>query len=363
MKEIIATGKTVEEAAENGCRDLGVSMNEVTYEVLEVPVKKLFKSLPAKVKVTLITGDDIEDKVEKTVKETFAAPPEPPAATSQPAAPRAEKENVLEEEPEEPIDLAQNAPAAMAVQYLNEVFTAMGAAQTDIKAFKQGDATLLRVEGDNLMQVLEIKGDTVQALSYLTDRAVNKGVDKKDPGYLRIRLDVAGYRNRRENELVKLAQQTGAEVARTHRSRTLEPMNAYERLIVHTTISKMEGLVSESTGADATRRVVVKSTAADATDGEDWKPPRKAGPGRRDNNRDNNRGGKGNYRQGGGQNRGGGNRRPNDRGDRRGPRQSNTPEREFASRPHNQQSGPVVPERREAIRDGEDLPLYSKIDI
>lgn len=354
MKEVIATGKTVEEAVENGCTELGATLAEVTYEVLEVPVKKLFKFIPAKVKVSLLSIEEEAPAPAPVVQ----SEPKPAAPAAQPQSQPARSSNVLVEEPEIPVDLNENAPAAMAVAYLLEIFGAMGAGQPNIEVVKQGEATLLRVEGSSLLDVIDIKGDVVQALSYLTDRAVNKGIDKKDPNYLRVRLDIAGYRNRRESELVNLAQKIGAEVNRTHRSRTLEPMNAYERLIVHTTISKIEGLISESVGADATRRVVIKSTAADATDGEDWRPPRKGGNNRRDNR--NGGGNRGGYRDG---HKGGNNRRP-PRGGSGGGRPNNTPGREYANRPRTQQqSAPVAPARREAIRDGEDLPLYGKIDI
>lgn len=361
MREIIATGKTVEEATENACRELGLGRDEVSVEILEMPVKKLFKSLPAKVKVTAEGGED-EAPAPKA-----EAGPEP-----QKAAP-VQTGKLLPQEPEEEIDLAGNARAKAAVDYLMDIITAMGAGENvQITAVKQGDATLLRVVGQSVSDKMEIRGETIQALSYLIDRAVNTGVDKKESEYVRIRLDISGYRNRRETELMALAERTGSEVARTKRSRTLAPMNPYERLIVHTAISKIEGITSESIGSDVERRVVVKSLAPDATEGEDWRPPRKGGE------RDRNRGRSG----GGGRDRGdrggdrgrGGNR---DRGPRRdggnrdrGPRrdgeykpQTNTPEREYADKPRDLSSGPIVPDKREAIKDGEDLPLYGKIEL
>ncbi|MDL2328094.1 RNA-binding protein, partial [Ruminococcaceae bacterium OttesenSCG-928-A11] len=232
---------------------------------------------------------------------------------------------------------------------------------------RQGDATLFRIEGEKVASKIEIRGEVIQALSYLVDRAVNSGVDKKEADYLRVRLDVAGYRNRREGELIALANRTGQEVARTARSRTLAPMNPYERLIVHTTISKIEGITSESIGVDTERRVVIKSLAANATDGGDWRPPRKGGGGnRRDgrggrggdrgrNDRSGNRDGRRNDR-GGRDNRGGG-------GGRRFDRPSSTPEREYAGKTRDPGAAPVVPDRREAVRDGDDLPLYGKIEL
>lgn len=383
MNEIIVTGKTVEEATEKGCAQLGKSRDEVSVEILEMPVKKLFKSIPAKVKITVLGGAEPvaepvvapQPQAAKPVAAPVAAPPQsaapvapaaPAAAAPPPAAEKPAKKAVLtEEEPTEDIDLSQNKPAAMACEYLLGIFKAMGSQDVNITAFKQGDATLLRVEGADISSLVETKGETIQALSYLTDRTVNKGVDKKDPDYLRLRLDVAGYRGRREGELVELAKRTGSEVARTKRSRTLAPMNPYERLIVHTTISEMENLISESIGSDTERRVVIKSTEPGATDGEDWRPARSGG-------RNNNRGGGGRDRDRRNNNRSGGRdreRNSNNRGGRgpgqggKGFQRSSAPEREYADRPRDPDQAPIVPKRKDAVLDGEDLPLYGKIEL
>lgn len=349
MREVIVTGKTVEDATEKGCQELSLTRDEVSVEILEMPIQKFFRRIPAKVKVTAIEQEPVQKPVKKQEKpEQVKTAPKKEVKTQpapKPVAPK--KATVLEQEPESPIDIDSHIAVKRAVEYLAGIFDTMGAAGTyQINAVQQGDATLLRIEGEEFENWIEVNGDVVQSLSYLTDRAANKGIDKKDPEYIRVRLDIAGYRNRRETELTELANRTGEQVARTKRSRTLAPMNSYERLIIHTAISNMEGLVSESIGADVERRVVIKSTAPDATDGDDWSRPNKNG--RRGNSR------------GGNNNR----RRPNSNKDRRdsAPR-SNTPQREYANKPHNPDAAPIVPERREAIRDGEDLPLYGKIDI
>ncbi len=357
MREVIVTGKTVDEATEKGYLQLGLSRDEVSVEILEMPQRKWFKILPAKVKVSA-NDQQIEEPVKETSKDM---PKEKPAKKPQKSKPAvAESEKLLPEEPEVVINLQEDKRANAAAEYLMSILAAMGADDAKIVAAKQGDATLLKVEGDSISQKMEVRGDVIQALSYLIDRAVNAGVDKKDKDYIRVRLDVAGYRNRRESELIALANRTGEEVVRTKRSRTLAPMNPYERLIVHTAISKMEGVVSESTGTDVERRVIIKSTAPDAIDGDDWRAPRNGGG--RQGNRSGNRG-RNNYGKGGGR----GNR--NDRGNRGGGNKSGgngntqTPTREYANKPHNPDAVPIVPSRREAIKDGENLPLYGKIEI
>ncbi len=354
MREVIVTGKTVDEATEKGYLQLGLSRDEVSVEILEMPQRKWFKILPAKVKVSANdqqAAEPAKEAPENIKKEKPAKKPQ----KSKPAA--VESEKLLPEEPEVMINLQEDSRANAAAEYLMSILGAMGAEDAKIVAAKQGDATLLKVEGDSISQKMEVRGDVIQALSYLIDRSVNAGVDKKDKDYIRVRLDVAGYRNRRESELIALANRTGEEVVRTKRSRTLAPMNPYERLIVHTAISKMEGVISESTGTDVERRVIIKSTAPDAVDGDDWRAPRHGGG--RQGSRSGNRG-RNNYGKGGGR----GNR--NDRGNRGGNKSggnTQTPTREYANKPHNPDAAPIVPSRREAIKDGEDMPLYGKIEI
>ncbi len=144
-----------------------------------------------------------------------------------------------------------------AVTYLENVFHAMGASDVRITAKKQGEATLLKVEGESPAQVIDIKGEVIQALSYLVDRGVNAGVDKKNPEFLRIRLDIAGYRNRRESELIELAKRLGEEVARTGRSKTLAPMNPYERRILHSSLQNHHGVFTYSEGEEPNRKVII----------------------------------------------------------------------------------------------------------
>lgn len=352
MLEVIATGKSVEEATENACKEIGLRREEVSVEILEMPVRKLFKSIPAKVKVT---ANKAEAEVVTEHKESVMAevPKKEEKAAEPAASPRVEKEKkrILPQEPEEAINLDQNDRAKQAVEYLQNIFQALGLQNVELHAVKQGDATLLKVSGEEINSKMEVRGETIQALSYLIDRSVNAGVDKKDDAYLRIRLDIAGYRNRRETELIALADRTGKEVAKSGRSRTLAPMNPYERLIVHTAISNMEGITSESIGADVERRVVIKSLAENATDGDDWKPAKNQGrknSSRSNETRSNDRGKKGKYQK------------PSHGKSRK---ESNTPQREYAAAERNPSAAPIIPEQREAIKDGNDIPLYGKIEI
>ena len=132
----------------------------------------------------------------------------------------------------------------------------MGAQGLTITPVKQGEATILKVEGESAGTLIGHRGEVMEALSYLTSLVANRaGGD-----YMKIGLDINHYRSKREANLTALAKRIGAKVVRTGRGHTLEPMNPYERRIIHSAISEMEGVKSESIGEGANRRVVISST-------------------------------------------------------------------------------------------------------
>ncbi len=363
MREVITKGKTVEAATEAACAELGKSRDEVSVEILEMPVRKLFRSIPAKVRVQVLEDKIKEEEIiekktrEKQLQKEAEIKPEKtniqknkekeqPAQEEKKPTPR-KKDTVLEKEPEIEINISENIAVQKAVTYLQEVFSALGVESMNVSAFHQGEATLLRVECEGLSEMLDIRGETIQAMSYLVDRSVNRGVDKKDEQYLKIRLDIEGYRNRREHELVALAERTAADVLKSKRSRTLSPMNPYERLIVHTTISEIDGVTSESIGNDLDRRVVIRSNEAKGND-RDGRGGRRNGKRSKQNGRNGNRSGQDRYDK---------NKAENIQ------KTSSAPPREFADKKRDEQKEPVVPKRRESIHDGDDLPLYGKIEL
>lgn len=249
MREIIETGITVDEAIEKACAALGLAREDVSVEVLEMPVKKRLFSAgkPAKVKVTV---DGEEQPKAQPVKQQPKA-----------AAPLTEKKEkpVQNEEKKEAV-YATSEKAQIAVEYLQNVSLAMGIENIEITAVKSGETTILKVEGENVGAMIGRRGETMEALSYLTGLAANR----EGGDYEKIGLDVAGYRSKRETDLIALAQRIGAKVAKTHRSQPLEPMNPYERRIIHSAISEMEGVKSESIGEGADRRIVISSTDPNA---------------------------------------------------------------------------------------------------
>lgn len=364
MREIIATGKTVGEATEKGCMEIGLPREQVSVEILEMPVKKFFKTTPAKVKVTEIEEPKKEKVVanrkepakEVVVEEKVTIEVEPVRVQEKRTNEKyfAKKQNrVLPNEPEVEIVIEENEQVAKTVEYIRSIFLPLGIDAMQVTAFKQGDATLFRMNETDLSSVFTVTGDSIQALSHLVDRAANRGIDKNAEEYMHVRIDISGYRDKREVELVELANKVGTEVNKTHKSKTLQPMNSYERLIVHTAISQMEGLVSESIGRDSDRRVVIKSTAADATNGGEWRSNNRNN---RNRNQNRNRG-----RDNRSDNR---NRNYSDKNKNYAKKgsYSQTPQREEANS-SSSPSGPIVPKTREALNDGDNLPLYGKIEL
>ena len=376
-----STGKTVDEAFAKACALLGVQAEDenVSREVLEYPQKTGFlglKTTPAKVRVSVELPDApaavpakpvevvAEQPVETAapVQETAPVAEEVPAAVEEPAAPAAEQAPAAEEaeEVEVPIVIEENAKVKAAVDYLREVITLMGVENVTFSAVQKGEATIIRLDGEKLGALIGRRGETMESLSYLASLVANR----LEGDYIKLGLDVAGYRDKRESDLTALAQRIGAKVRKTGRSFAMEPMNPYERRIIHSAISKMEGVRSESKGEGRDRRVVIYSTAPDAQTENTYGERRP-------------RGGRGNGRRPGGSRNGGyrgGNRsehgdhngnRGGYRGSRngapRGPRPSGVPERTYAPRDA-ENAAPVAPKRTERVDDFADF-SFGKIEL
>ena len=372
-----ATGKTVDEARANACAKLGVQADDinVSYEVLEMPQKTGFLGLkltPAKVRVTVEEADPVpaapvvEEKAapapvaeepkaeEKTpVEEAPAAPAAEEAPAAQPVEEAAAEAAPAEgEEVEVPINIEENNKVKAAVDYLREVIARMGVENVTFSAVQKGEATIIRLDGEKLGALIGRRGETMESLSYLASLVANR----LEGDYIKLGLDVAGYRDKRESDLTALAQRIGAKVRKTGRSFAMEPMNPYERRIIHSAIGKMEGVRSESKGEGRDRRVVIYSTAPDAQTDNTYGERRPRGNGRRPGGNRNGgfRGGRGSSPRNGGPRNG----RP---AGSRGPRPSSVPERTYAPRDA-ETAAPVAPKRTERVDDFADF-SFGKIEL
>ncbi|MEG1427309.1 MAG: RNA-binding cell elongation regulator Jag/EloR [Oscillospiraceae bacterium] len=203
LKETVATGDTVELAYEKACRELGVPTTEAECEVLEQPVKKtfgLFGGNPAKVRAF--------------VKET---------------------------------------PGEKAAEYVKLILSYMGLSDVEIAITTNEDGAILNLSRDDIGFIIGHRGETLDSLQYLASLVANQGESK----YYRITLDVGSFREKRKETLENLGRKMAIRSVKTGRNNVLEPMNPYERRIIHTAVQTVEGAKSWSEGTDIARHVVV----------------------------------------------------------------------------------------------------------
>ena len=304
IHEAIATGNTIDEAIANAKKELNAPADaDVRTEIVAMPQKKilgLFGGSPAKARAWYETPDApaAPAKAEKPAK----APKAPKAEkVEKVTAPKAEPTKAVEASAEKAapelksVNIAESASLTSAAEYLTAVLKGMGVAELSIEAFRtEEDEIIFELDcGDDYGVVIGRRGDTLDSIQYLTRLVANK--QKQESEYLRITINVGNYREKRKTTLRELAKKNSEKVLKYGRNVTFEPMNPYERRIIHTAVQEIEGVTSYSVGADAGRRVVISLE-------EGVKPthPSKGGYNR-------GRGGKGGYNRGG-RSRNGGNR-------------------------------------------------------
>ena len=271
-KFYIATGKTIDLAVEAALEHLKMDRDSVSVEVLE-NAKSGFLGIgaqPAKVKVTYegpaedhapALSSASRSKPKKFVPKTEAAPA--PKAEPKKEAPKAEpkKAEPKKSEPKpqpKKAEPKQYAPAAEgSLEEKIEVFLKgllehMGSDAVP-HAWKEDDTYRVDLVGENLGILIGRRGDTLDAIQHLTNYVVNRGGNKR----LRINVDAEGYRAKREDALRHLAGKVAGKVLKYRRNITLEPMNAYERHIIHAALQDMDDITTFSTGTEPNRRVVV----------------------------------------------------------------------------------------------------------
>ena len=260
--EKIYTAKLLEEAKEQAYREfeeMGADRDEVQITILEQPVKKLFGS-----KGDYKISAAWEPIGAENAKETAAPVHYEEDVKEQPAA--------AANETDDDDAILNCAKIQRATKYLTSVLTALGTENFTIEPVRKGDMVILNIAGDNLGVVIGRRGETLDALQYLTILAGNRGEDN----YCRISIDCCDYREKRREALETLAAKTARKVLKTGRRVTLEPMNPYERRIIHSKVAEIEGVTSRSTGEEPYRKVMISST-----------DPHRSGGGRRQGGRPN----------------------------------------------------------------------------
>ena len=249
MRYIDVTGKTEEEAIRKGLEQLGLERDDVSVEILERARSGFLGigSSPAKVRVTYELDVAEEPKPEAPKAKPAEKKPEPKPAEKKPE-PKAEEKKT---EPAAPA--CDNDDARRIKDFLTGLLEHMDSA-AEVKVYEEEkNRYKVILEGQKLGALIGRRGETLDAIQQLTNYAVNSGCDKR----LRIHVDAENYRAKREQSLESLANKVAGKVLKYRRSVTLEPMNAYERHVIHAALQDKAGVTTYSVGTEPNRRVVV----------------------------------------------------------------------------------------------------------
>ena len=298
-KTLITSGKTIDLAIESALTQLGLDRDSVSVQVLQQAKAGFlgFGAQPAKVQVTYEAPDPVvvpekpksalgsasrskpkakpvaapkaepkveapkaqkkeEPKVEAPKAEKKEEPKQPKApkenkAPKTPKAPKVEKAPVQAREytPAEPGSVEEKIET-----FLKGLLEHMGS-QAVPHAWKENDNTyMVELVGQDLGYLIGRRGDTLDALQHLANYTINRGIE----GHIRINVDAEAYRQKREDSLRRYAVKKAQQVLKAHRRTTLEPMNAYERHVIHATLQDMDRITTYSVGTEPNRRVVIE---------------------------------------------------------------------------------------------------------
>ena len=272
IREAIGYGESVNEARENAIAALGADIElDVQFEILETPKKKvlgLFGGSKAKVRAYIELPDPKpakekkkEKKAEKPAKQDKKPAPEKKEAPKKEKKAEPKKSTVAEDfkDAVDASEIPADTKAGKAIAYIKTVLAGLGCENVAIKASVKEDGAFIVLDGEGLGAVIGHRGETLDALQYLSNLAANNG-----GGYYKISLNIGDYRQKREQTLTALAGRISEQVIRTGRSRRLEPMNPYERRIIHTAVQEIKGVTSSSVGEGSGRRVVISPEGGEA---------------------------------------------------------------------------------------------------
>ena len=252
MRTMEFSGRNVDEAIYHGLVEMGLSIDQVNVEVVQKESKGLF-GIGAKNAVIRIT----ELEVAKTpvfekpsIKEDrpHKAAPKPRDSSKKQTSKKEPKKEVNIEYDEE---LSKNNEAAI---FLKDLLKAMKI-DAEVKATETDDGLLLVIVSNTNGLLIGRRGETLDAIQYLVSLFYNK--NRKETAYRRVTIDTEGYRARREETLRKLARRNALRVVKTGRSVKMEPMNPYERRILHSSLQNFRGVTTYSEGEEPNRAVII----------------------------------------------------------------------------------------------------------
>ena len=250
MSYIEVTGKTEEEAVRKALTQLGLERDDVSLEILE-RAKSGFLGIggsPARIRVTYGTDEPEEKKAEPAKK---VEKPEP--KKQEPKKPETKPVEKAPEQKPVAAGTCDDDNAQHIREFLEGLLQHMNSpAQVNVVLEEKGRYQVT-LEGEKLGQLIGRRGETLDAIQQLTNYAVNSGADKR----IRVHVDAENYRAKREQSLESLARKVAGKVTKYRRSVTLEPMNAYERHVIHAALQDEPGITTYSIGSEPNRRVVV----------------------------------------------------------------------------------------------------------
>ena len=273
MKTYEASAKTKEEAIDAGLEALGVSISDVTVEVIDEGSKGLFGLFGSRLaKVRLTVKETEDDPLADLLNDKPAPKPAPareerqPRPERKPEAPKPEKKHDAPKAPREPKPEKKPAapktyapaPAGSTEEKIEQFLKGL-LEHMDSKAVPhcwQDSANTYKVDlvGDDLGYLIGRRGDTLDAIQHLANYTINRDVE----GHIRINVDAECYREKREESLRRYARKKAQQVLKARRRTTLEPMNAYERHVIHAALQEMDNITTHSTGVEPNRCVVIE---------------------------------------------------------------------------------------------------------
>lgn len=250
LKTVEGTGNTIEEAKANAFLQLGISeLDEYKeLEVVKTPTKKvlgLFGGSPAIVRVSVEVADE-----KKTKKESKTAKPEQKKEKKKAEAKAIPVQTDIKKE----LSLEVTNNYKETAEYIKSIVMALGMENCTVTEMSNDEEIYFELDcGDDYGIIIGKRGETLDALQYLARMIANKGKSS----YKRVSVNVGNYRAKREETLRALARKTAVRAIKQDRNITLEPMNPYERRVIHTAVQEVEGATSHSVGLDLERRVVI----------------------------------------------------------------------------------------------------------
>ncbi len=259
MKSVIRTGKTVDEAVSQALEVLNTTKEKAKIEILEEPKSGLFGFIGSKDAVVRVSIPEEKSEVSEIIEEVFSnGTKEKAKEISEPVAEKVQEvEEKTEEFHEEKIEkVASESDEEIAVNLLNDILSGMDIkADLDVVKTESGiEIEIKNADDRDIGIIIGRRGETLDAIQYLVNLAQNKSVEE----YTRVVIDINSYRKKREESLIRLAQKTAERAKRYKRNMRLEPMNPYERRIIHSALQKVNGVSTMSEGEEPYRRVIIK---------------------------------------------------------------------------------------------------------